>query len=65
MGLMGGKQLVFGVYEQAMANKRTKRKKFLPAMDQVVLWLGFIDLVELHYPKSSKKGGRPAYPLVT
>jgi IS5 family transposase len=34
-------------------------------MDQVMPWQALIDLVAPHYPKSSKKGGRPPYPLAT
>ena len=28
-------------------------------------WKALIDLIEPHYPKTSSKGGRPAYPLAT
>lgn len=28
-------------------------------------WQALIDLIEPHYPKASKKGGRPPYPLAT
>jgi hypothetical protein len=31
----------------------------------VVPWQALIDLIELSYPKSSKMGGRPQYPLAT
>ena len=31
----------------------------------VVPWQALIDLIEPHYPKTSKKGGRPPYPLAT
>jgi IS5 family transposase len=62
---MGGKQLSFGDYEQATAKKRTKREKFLAEMEAVVPWTALIDLIEPHYPKTSSKGGRPAYPLAT
>jgi IS5 family transposase len=62
---MGGKQLGFGDYEQTTAKKRTKREKFLAEMEVVVPWKALIDLIEPHYPKSSSKGGRPAYPLAT
>jgi transposase, IS5 family len=34
-------------------------------MEAVVPWKALIDLIEPHYPKSSSKGGRPAYPLET
>jgi IS5 family transposase len=62
---MGGKQLGFGDYEQSTAKKRTKRERFLSEMEVVVPWKALIDLIEPHYPKSSSKGGRPAYPLAT
>ena len=32
-------------------------------MEVVVPWQALIDLIEPHYPKTSKKGGRPPYPL--
>ena len=62
---MGGKQLGFGDYEQSTAKKRTKRERFLAEMEVVVPWQALIDLIEPHYPKTSSKGGRPAYPLAT
>jgi IS5 family transposase len=31
----------------------------------VVPWLALIALIEPYYPKASKKGGRPPYPLAT
>jgi len=31
----------------------------------VVAWQALIDLIEPHYLKASKKGGRPSYPLAT
>jgi transposase, IS5 family len=62
---MGGKQLGFGDYEQSRAKKRTKREKFLVGMEAVVPWKALIDLIEPHYPKTSRKGGRPPYPLET
>jgi hypothetical protein len=60
---MGGQQLGFGDYEQSRAKKRTKRERFLSEMEAVVPWKALIDLIEPHYPKTSSKGGRPAYPL--
>jgi len=60
---MGGKQLGFSDYELTTAKKQTKREKFLSEMDAVVPWQVLIDLIEPHYPKASKKGGRPPYPL--
>ncbi|KMM17079.1 IS5 family transposase [Synechococcus sp. GFB01] len=62
---MGGKQLGFSDYEQATAKKQTKREKFLAEMEVVVPWDDLIALIEPHYPKTSKKGGRPPYPLMT
>jgi len=31
----------------------------------VVPWQALINLIEPYYPKASKKGGRPPYPLAT
>jgi len=62
---MGGNQLGFMDYELTTAKKRTKREKFLTEMEAVVPWQALNDLIEPHYPKASKKGGRPPYPLVT
>jgi IS5 family transposase len=64
-GLMGGKQLAFGDYEQSRANKQTKQEKFLSEMDQVEPWDALTDLIEPFYPKTGSKGGRPPYPLAT
>jgi IS5 family transposase len=64
-GVMGGKQLGFGDYEQTTAKKRTKREKFLAEMDGMVPCHALIALIEPHYPKTSSKGGRPPYPLAT
>jgi transposase, IS5 family len=62
---MGGKQLGFSDYELTTAKKQTKREKFLSEMEVVVPWQALIALIEPHYPKASKKGGRPPYPLGT
>jgi IS5 family transposase len=62
---MGGKQLGFSDYELTRAKKQTKREKFLSEMEVVVPWQALIALIEPHYPKASKKGGRPPYPLAT
>jgi transposase, IS5 family len=34
-------------------------------MEVVVPWQALLDLIEPNYPMTSKKGGRPAYPLAT
>ena len=62
---MVGKQLGFSDYELTTAKKQTKREKFLSEMEVVVPWQALIDLIESHYPKTSKTGGRPPYPLAT
>ena len=62
---MGGKQLGFTDYELTMAKKRIKREKFLAEMEAVVPWQALIALIEPYYPKASKKGVRPPYPLAT
>jgi transposase, IS5 family len=62
---MGSKQLGFSDYEQSTGKKRTKREKFLAEMEAVVPWQALLDLIDRHYPKTSKKGGRPPYPLAT
>ena len=62
---MGGKQLGFSDYELTTAKKQTKREKFLAEMEVVVPWSALITLIEPYYPKASKKGGRPPYPLAT
>ena len=62
---MSGKQLGFSDYELSTAKKQTKRERFLAEMEAVVPWKALIDLIEPHYPKASKKGGRPPYPLAT
>jgi len=63
--MMGGNQLGFSDYEITTAKKQTKREKPLSEMDVVVPLQAPLDLIEPHYPKSSKKGGRPPYPLAT
>src|SRR5215203_496833 len=43
--------------------KKTKREQFLAEMDQVVPWAQLCGLIEPHYPKPSRAGGRPPIPL--
>ena len=64
-GETGGKWLGFSDYELTTAKKQTKREKFLSEMDVVVPRQTLIALIEPHYPKASKKGGRPLFPLAT
>ena len=56
---------VFSDYELTTAKKQTKRERFLSEMEAVVPWQALIALIEPHYPKTSKQGGRPPYPLAT
>ena len=51
--------LRFSDYELTTAKKKTKRENLFFEMDVVVPWQSLIDLMEPHYPKVSKKGGRP------
>lgn len=43
--------------------KRTRREEFLEQMDQVVPWARLSALIEPHYPKVGRSGGRPALPI--
>jgi transposase, IS5 family len=43
--------------------KKTRREQFLADMDQVVPWARLCALIEPHYPKPNKAGGRPPIPL--
>ena len=56
---MGGKQLGFSDYELTTAKKRAKREKFLSEMEVVVPWQALIDLIEPHYPKTTRKEAGP------
>jgi transposase, IS5 family len=58
--VVGGKQLGFSNYELTAAKKRTKREKFLAEMEIMMPWQALIALIDLHYPKVSKKDGRPS-----
>jgi len=60
---MGVKQVGFSDYELTTAKKHTKREKLLSETEVVVHWQALINLIEHYYPKASKKGGRPHYPL--
>jgi IS5 family transposase len=62
---MGSKQLGFREHELNTVKKRTKREKFLALMEAMVPGQALINLIEPHYPKTSKKVGRPPYPLDT
>lgn len=56
------KQMTFADAEYAGKRKQTRKERFLIEMDQVVPWMGLINLIEPHYPKGD--GGRSAYTLM-
>lgn len=63
---MGSKQFAFSNYELTTAKKKTQPENFLSKMELVVPWhalIALIALIEPHYPKTSKNGGRPPPPL--
>jgi IS5 family transposase len=60
---MGGKKLGISDYELTTTKKMTIGEKFLAEMEAVAPWAASIALVEPHYPKASKKGGRTPYSL--
>ncbi len=62
---MGGNHLGFSDFRLATAKKQAKRKILLSEIEVVVPWQALIARIEPHYPKASKKGGRPPYPLAT
>jgi transposase, IS5 family len=43
--------------------KKTRREQFLADMDSVIPWARLCALIEPHYPKASKAGGRPPIAL--
>jgi len=59
------KQPVIPGLRTAMKKKVTRREKFLDEMDRAVPWTRLLALIEPHYPKVCRKGGRPPMPLET
>jgi len=59
------KQPAFPGLRHAMKMKQTRREKFLAEMEAVVPWTRLLTLIEPHYPKAGRKGGRPPMPLET
>lgn len=57
------KQMTFASLAHASKKKVTRREKFLAEMEAVVPWSRLLALIEPHYPKMGRKGGRPAIPL--
>ena len=56
---MGGKQIGFTGYQLTTSKKCTKGEKFFAEIPAVVPWPALLDLIEPHYSKAIKKGGRP------
>jgi IS5 family transposase len=57
------KQMTLSMTGYFDKGKRTRREQFLGEMDRVVPWARLCALIEPHYPKASKAGGRPPIPL--
>ena len=57
------KQQTFSDIEYSNRRKKTKREEFLEAMDQIIPWKRWIDLIQDHYP--SGKRGRPPIKIET
>ena len=53
------KQTSFASLEYAGKKRKTRRKKFLGEMQQVVPWLALIELIEPYYPSSGRVGRSP------
>ena len=45
------KQQTFSDIEYSHRRKKTKREEFLEAMDQIIPWQHWIDLIKDYYPK--------------
>jgi IS5 family transposase len=57
------KQMTLSMTGYFDKGKRTRREQFLGEMDRVVPWARLCALIEPHYPRASKAGGRPPIPL--
>ena len=57
------KQTTFSMTGYFDKGKKTKREQFLAEMEQVMPWVRLCALIEPHYPKVSKAGGRPPIAL--
>ena len=57
------KQMTLSMTGYFDKGKKTRREQFLAEMDRVVPWACLCALIEPHYPKASKAGGRPPIPL--
>jgi IS5 family transposase len=57
------KQMMLSMTGYFDKGKKTRREQFLAEMDRVVPWHRLCALIEPHYPKASKAGGRPPIAL--
>lgn len=57
------KQMMLSMTGYFDKGRKTRREQFLAEMDRVVPWARLCALIEPHYPKASKAGGRPPIPL--
>ena len=48
------KQQTFSDIEYSHRKKKTKREEFLTAMDQIIPWQQWIDLIKTHYPSGKR-----------
>ena len=60
---MDSKQLTLGDIEYASRKKLTRREEFLQAMDGIIPWAAWIEIIRPHYP--SGKRGRPVRGIET
>ena len=56
-------QLSFASLDYAAKKKTTKREVFLSEMSAVVPWAKLEAVIEPHYPKAGRQGGRRAFAL--
>jgi len=52
-------QTSFAELEYASKKRQTRREKFLGEMDQAVPWSLLLEKLEVHYPKSGRRGRQP------
>lgn len=60
---MGNKQMTLGDIEYASRKKITRREEFLQAMDAIIPWADWIEMIRPHYP--SGRRGRPVRGIET
>jgi transposase, IS5 family len=58
-----GKHLGFSDYELTTTAKSRPNGRFIAEMEVVMPSQALLDLIESGYPKTSKKGSKPPYPM--